>query len=55
MGDSTVFIEFMLSVINQALLDVCYTTPIPKKDACLDEIYKFLDENVSYANAIGRL
>lgn len=51
MGESTVFIEFMLSVIKQALLDVGYTKPIPKKDARLDEIYKFLDKNEYITNS----
>ena len=51
MGESTVFIEFMLSVIKQSLLNVGYTKPIPKKDARLDEIYKFLDKNEYVTNS----
>ena len=60
-GESTVFIEFMLSVIKQALKEACsvsenITQTKSKQDVRLDKIFRFL-ENHEYImnNDVQRL
>lgn len=54
MGESTVFIEFMLSVIKQALLEVGelqIVSTVRKQDVRLNQIYDFLEQNSYIMNS----
>ena len=53
-GESTIFIEFMLSVIKQALLEVGQLPVVKianKSDLRLEKIYKFLETNEYIMNS----